>query len=116
VDVQATIRQLALIPFVDECIGDLASTLISPVLQGIGDVSPFQSIVDLHPNGHGPKRSVSSFRLPTQLSTTFGGREPLIRPHSEEDLINQVIAILLRQRREAKQEPKVHGRENCIDQ
>jgi hypothetical protein len=101
---------------VNECIGDLASTVISPVLQGIGDVSPFQSIVDLHPNGHGPKRSVSSFRLPTQLSTTFGRREPLIHPHSEEDLINQVIAILLRQRREAKQEPVVHGRENCIDQ
>jgi hypothetical protein len=59
---------------------------------------------------------VSSLRFPTQPGTTFGRRELLFHPHPEQDLINQVIAILLRQRREAKQEPVIHGRENCIDQ
>ena len=60
--------------------------------------------------------SLRSLRFSTQPRTAFGRRELLFHPHSEQDLINQVIAILLRQRREAKQEPVIHGRENCIDQ
>src|SRR5580692_3455319 len=49
-------------------------------------------IVDLHRNGCGPTGSPGSLRFPTQPRTTFGRRELLFPPHSEQDLINQVIA------------------------
>jgi hypothetical protein len=82
---------------------------------GLNPVSHYL-MVDFHPNGCGPTGSPCSLIFPTLPRTTLGRRELLFHPHSEQDLINQVIAILLRQRRESKQEPVIHGRENGIDQ
>jgi hypothetical protein len=60
--------------------------------------------------------SLGSLRFPTQPVTPLGGRGLLFVPHSEQGLINQVITILLGQRREAKQESVIHGSDNRIDQ
>jgi hypothetical protein len=99
----------------NECIGDDALIDDRQEIIVPNPVSHYL-ITDSHPNGCGPTGSLSSLRFPTQPRSAVGRRELLFHPHSEQDLINQVIAILLRQRREAKQEPVIHRRENCIDQ
>jgi hypothetical protein len=51
--------------------------------------------------------SLGSLRFAAQPTAPPEGRGLLFRPYTEQRLIDQVIAILLRQRREAKQEPVI---------